>query len=97
MIERELKKARLALPEHPSELGHGAGNLGYSDIDQVYAALGRGDIGPTAVIKQFFADHDPAEVAGAEGTAPEVESPDHTRSLGKTKGDHTHPGDHGAR
>ncbi|MEX2472621.1 MAG: TGS domain-containing protein, partial [Gemmatimonadota bacterium] len=66
MLDRELKKAKLTLPEHPRELGEGAANLGYNDIDQIYAALGRGDVGPTAVIKQFHPDYDPSEVAKRE-------------------------------
>ena len=37
----------------------------------MYAALGRGDVGPTAVMKQFHADHDPAEVARRQPTALE--------------------------
>src|SRR5690606_18746035 len=44
MLDRELRKAKLTLPEHPGELGHGAANLGYNDIEQIYAALGRGDL-----------------------------------------------------
>lgn len=37
----------------------------------MHAALGRGDIGPTVVIKHFFPDHDPAEVAARQPTALE--------------------------
>jgi GTP pyrophosphokinase len=35
--------------------------LGHPDFDHVYEALGRGDLGPTAVIKQFHPDHQPTE------------------------------------
>jgi (p)ppGpp synthase/HD superfamily hydrolase len=41
----------------------------YQEFEQVHAALGRGDIGPTAVIKRFFPDHDPAEAAARQPTA----------------------------
>ncbi len=63
-LERELKKARLALPSREPALDEAARALGQKDFDHVYAALGRGDIGPSAVIKQLHPDHDP--VAAAE-------------------------------
>lgn len=69
LLDRELKKARRALPSDPSELADGAGGLGYSNIDQVHAALGRGDVGPTAVIRQFHPDHDPVEASKREPSA----------------------------
>jgi GTP diphosphokinase / guanosine-3',5'-bis(diphosphate) 3'-diphosphatase len=63
MLDRELKKVKLTLPDNPDELGQGAANLGYHDMPHVYEALGRGDVGPTAVIKQFHPDYDPSEAA----------------------------------
>lgn len=69
LLERELKKARLALPTDTAALTEAAVALGYRDLDHVYAALGRGDVGPTAVIRQFHAEHDPAEVAQREPSA----------------------------
>jgi len=69
LLDRELRKARLALPEHPGALGRGCAHLGYNDLDQVYAALGRGDLGPTAVIKQFHPDYDPSAVPDREPSA----------------------------
>jgi len=66
MLGRELKKVKLALPDDPNELGQGAANLGYHDMPHVYEALGRGDVGPTAVIKQFHPDYDPSEAAKRE-------------------------------
>ena len=69
LLDRELKKAKLSLPSDPHELLEAAVALGYREFEQVYAALGRGDIGPTAVIKQFHPDHDPAEVAKREPSA----------------------------
>lgn len=69
LLERELKKAKRSLPSDPHELLEAAIELGYKEFDQVYAALGRGDVGPTAVIKHFHPDHDPAEVAKREPSA----------------------------
>jgi GTP diphosphokinase / guanosine-3',5'-bis(diphosphate) 3'-diphosphatase len=66
MLDRELKKVKLTLPDNPDELGQGAANLGYHDMPHVYEALGRGDVGPTAVIKQFHPDYDPSEAAKRE-------------------------------
>ncbi len=70
-LERELKKAKLVLPSDPHLLLEVAISAGLQDFDQVYAALGRGDLGPSAVIKQLHPDHDPAEVARRGPTALE--------------------------
>jgi len=69
LLERELKKARLALPSDAGTRTAAASALGYVDFEQVLAGLGRGDVGPTAVIKQFHPDHDPAEVAKRQPSA----------------------------
>jgi GTP pyrophosphokinase len=69
LLERELKRAKLALPDDAEEVANGSSTLGYADLDQVYAALGRGDVGPTAVIKQFHPQYDPGEVAKREPSA----------------------------
>ena len=71
LLDRELKKARRTLPTDPHQLLEVAIGLGFADFDQVHAALGRGDQGPTAVIKRFFPDHDPVEVAARQPTALE--------------------------
>ena len=63
LLKRTLKKAKLVLPNKQDELFKAATDLGYQDFDQVYAALGRGDLGPTRVIKQFHPDHNPGEVS----------------------------------
>jgi len=68
-LDAELKKARLTLPNDPHQKKEAASNLGYHDFDQVYAALGRGEVGPTATIKQFFPEHDPTEVAKRQPSA----------------------------
>jgi GTP pyrophosphokinase len=62
-LDRELKKAKRSLPTDHHDLLEVAIKLGFPDFEHVHAALGRGDVGPTAVIKQLFPDHDPAEVA----------------------------------
>ena len=69
LLDRELKKARLKLPTDPHARLEAAVALGYPELGDVYAALGRGDIGPTAVIKQFHTEHDPKEVARREPSA----------------------------
>jgi guanosine-3',5'-bis(diphosphate) 3'-pyrophosphohydrolase len=71
MLDRELKKAKRTLPSDPHERLEVAIALGYRELDQVYAALGQGELGPTAVMKQFFSDHDPVEVARRQPTALE--------------------------
>jgi len=68
-FEREMKKARREIPTDAVTLGHAAEELGYPDFEHVYAALGRGDVGPTQVIRQLYPDHDPAEVAERQPTA----------------------------
>ena len=69
LLDKELKKARRTLPGDSQQKLEAAINLGFDDFDRVQAALGRGDVGPTAVIKQFFPDHDPVEVARQEPSA----------------------------
>ena len=69
LLDRELKKARLALPTDPNLRLEGSVALGYPDMDHIYAALGRGDVGPTAVIRQFHSEHYPSEVASREPSA----------------------------
>ncbi|MGE0160038.1 MAG: bifunctional (p)ppGpp synthetase/guanosine-3',5'-bis(diphosphate) 3'-pyrophosphohydrolase [Gemmatimonadales bacterium] len=61
LLDRELKRVRRALPTSGDALKAGALALGHPDFDHVYEALGRGDVGPTAVIKQFHPDHQPVE------------------------------------
>jgi GTP pyrophosphokinase len=58
ILEREVRKARKERPgeERLKEL---AQNLNYRNADYIFEALGRGDLGPTAVMKGLFPDHDP--------------------------------------
>jgi GTP pyrophosphokinase len=69
LLDKEMKKARKALPSDAHELLEAAVALGYRDFDHLLSALGRGDVGPTAVIKQFHPEHDPGEVAKRQPSA----------------------------
>ena len=62
LLKRALKKARRSLPQNPEEFLGAATAMGYQDFDQVYAALGRGDLGPTQVIRHFYPDHNPEKI-----------------------------------
>jgi GTP diphosphokinase / guanosine-3',5'-bis(diphosphate) 3'-diphosphatase len=57
LLERELKKARR---ERPSEsmMEDAADSLGLPDTEHVYASLGRGDIGPSAILKELFPEEE---------------------------------------
>lgn len=61
LFEREIRKARLVKPS-PEKMAAASSALGYSDFDHVLSALGRGDVGPTAVIKSIYPDEEPSEV-----------------------------------
>lgn len=67
-LDRELKKARLGRPAEKSMV-KAAEDLGYPDFTHVHAALGRGDVGPTAVLKSLFPGRDPGELAQRSPTA----------------------------
>ncbi len=56
-LDRELKKLRVRLPGDDL-LGKAAKALGEQDFEHVYAALGRGDTGPTAVIRELFPEEE---------------------------------------
>jgi GTP diphosphokinase / guanosine-3',5'-bis(diphosphate) 3'-diphosphatase len=57
-LDREVRKLRLPLPM-PTALTKAAKELGYTDVQHVYEALGRGDLGSTAILKALYPDHDP--------------------------------------
>ena len=69
LLDRELKRARLTLPSDADVQLTASVALGYPTLNHIYAALGRGDIGPTAVIKQFHNNHDPTKLARREPSA----------------------------
>ncbi len=70
-FDREVRRSRITVPDDPHGLLQAAVSLGYSDMDQVYAALGRGDLGPTAVIKAVVPDQDVKEVVRKQPTTLE--------------------------
>ncbi|MBI4521081.1 MAG: bifunctional (p)ppGpp synthetase/guanosine-3',5'-bis(diphosphate) 3'-pyrophosphohydrolase, partial [Gemmatimonadetes bacterium] len=53
LLERELGRLRRELPA-ADQLERAAQRLGHPAFEQVYAALGRGDIGPAAVLRELF-------------------------------------------
>jgi GTP pyrophosphokinase len=69
LLDREIKKARVALPSNVAERTKAAEALGYPDFDRILEALGRGDLGPTAVIKEFHPLYDPVAAANREPSA----------------------------
>ena len=60
LLDRELKKAHRRLPRD-QQLQTTATALGQKSFETLLAALGRGELGPSAVIRHFFPDHDTAE------------------------------------
>jgi len=60
-LDRELKKARLTLPDEEVRLQI-ANDLGYPDFDHAVAGIGRGDVGPQQMVRRLFPEVDPSEV-----------------------------------
>jgi len=60
-FQRELRKARRPKPGDDQML-KAARKLQFKNFDDVLAALARGDIGPSAVIRALYPDEDPSEV-----------------------------------
>ena len=58
-FEREIRKMRLVMPD-ATTLAKAAKELGHRDFEHVYEALGRGDVGSTAILKALYPDHDPS-------------------------------------
>ena len=67
-LDRELKKLRVRLPAD-GELARTAKSLDYPDFEHVLAALGRGDLGPSAVIKELFPEEQ-VEEARRKASSP---------------------------
>jgi GTP pyrophosphokinase len=61
LFEREMRKARKQKPGEEA-LQKAAEALGHSNFEQVLAALGRGDVGPSAILAELF----PGEQAAPE-------------------------------
>ena len=70
-LDREVKKSRRAIPSDARQLKGAAEALDQPDWDHVLAGLGRGDMGPTAVLKELFPDLDPVATAARAPTALE--------------------------
>jgi GTP pyrophosphokinase len=56
-LKQELRKRRLPKPSDAAK-DAAATQLGYTDFDHLQAALGRGDLGPAAVLKALFPDRE---------------------------------------
>ena len=69
-FEREARRARREKPTQ-AKMSEAAKSLGYPNFDYVLAALGRGDVGPTAVIRALYPDEDPHEVVQRSPSALE--------------------------
>ncbi len=69
-FQRELRKARREKPTG-AQMTEAAKSLGYPGFDYVLSALGRGDVGPTAVIRALYPDEDPHEVVQRSPSALE--------------------------
>ncbi len=67
-LEREIRRRRLALPAEEA-LERAAGELNMKSWEAVLVSVGRGDIGPSAVIRELHPEHPPA------GVEPRGESP----------------------
>ena len=70
LFQRALRKARLSRP-NDDETRRVARKLGYRSFEEALAALARGDIGPSAVIRGFYPDEDPSQVVKRSPSALE--------------------------
>ena len=58
LLERELRKLRKELPNETARLHRAAEALNLPNFDYVFAALGRGELGPSAILKELFPDEE---------------------------------------
>ncbi len=79
ILDRAVRKARKDRPGE-DRLKEVSTTLGYRDAAHLHEALGRGDLGPTAVLKGLYPDHDPEKVAEKASTTFEKLSAVLTRS-----------------
>ncbi|MDE2975776.1 MAG: bifunctional (p)ppGpp synthetase/guanosine-3',5'-bis(diphosphate) 3'-pyrophosphohydrolase [Gemmatimonadota bacterium] len=70
LFARALRKGRLPRPGD-DEAQRVAGKLGFRSFDETLAALARGDIGPSAVIRGFYPEEDPSRVVRRSPSALE--------------------------
>ena len=66
-LKQELRKRRLPKPGD-GVAEEAAKRLGYTDFDQLQAALGRGDVGPAAVLRALFPDREATPAAHRPST-----------------------------
>ena len=59
-LEREIRRVRLAKPTD-EQFASAASALGHPDRDSLFAALGRGDLGPSAVIRALYPEKEEIE------------------------------------
>jgi len=79
ILERSVRRARKDRPGE-DRLKKISATLGFRDSDYLHEALGRGDLGPTAVMTALYPDHDPEKVPEKAATTLERLSAVLTRS-----------------
>jgi len=62
LLDREIRRHRYDKATDAQLLAM-AEELGYADFEHACAALGRGDVGPTAILKALYPEHDPSQAA----------------------------------
>jgi guanosine-3',5'-bis(diphosphate) 3'-pyrophosphohydrolase len=60
LLERELRKAKKGKPTE-AQLQAAARALGQGSLEAMHSALGRGEIGPSAILKELFPGEEPVE------------------------------------
>jgi GTP pyrophosphokinase len=60
LLDREVRKVRKGKPTE-AQLLDAAKSLGQMSVEAMYAALGRGDIGPTAILRELFPGEEPPQ------------------------------------
>ncbi len=64
LLERELRKLRKERPDEEA-MTRTARALNLPDFDYVYAALGRGELGPAAILRELYPGEDPTQTRPA--------------------------------
>jgi GTP pyrophosphokinase len=60
LLDREIRKLRKGRPTE-AQLLDAAKSLGQMSVEAMYGALGRGDIGPTAILRELFPGEEPPQ------------------------------------
>ena len=61
LFDRELRKVRKSKPTD-EQMQKASEALGLNNFEQVYAALGRGEVGPSAILRELFPGEEPTPV-----------------------------------